>query len=109
MGQTPGCINFAFETPLADKYVFADEAGCFTFSRAPNISRYFILCTITTADCTLSEALNQLRRKLVWGQFPLDDYFHCTSDKQAVRDEVFSELLKHDFKIQATILEKSKA
>jgi hypothetical protein len=94
---------------LADKFVFADEAGCFTFSRAPNISRYFILCTITTNDCNLANDLLELRRRLIWGKLPVGDYFHCTEDKQAVRDEVFKTLLKHNFKIQATVLEKSKA
>jgi hypothetical protein len=39
----------------------------------------------------------------------LGDYFHATEDKQAVRDRVFGEILKHKFKVQATIVEKAKA
>lgn len=94
---------------MADKFIFADEAGCFTFNRKPNVSKYFILCTITTSDCGLVPALSTLRRKLVWDGAELGDYFHATEDKQAVRDAVFEEMLKYDFKIQATVLEKSKA
>ncbi len=39
----------------------------------------------------------------------LDDYFHATTDKQAVRDRVYATILRHDFQIQATVCEKSKA
>jgi hypothetical protein len=37
------------------------------------------------------------------------DFFHATTDTQAVRDRVYDEILKHDFKCQVTICEKSKA
>ncbi len=101
--------RFLHGATLADKFIFADEAGCFTFNRAQNVSRYFILCTITTSDCSLVPALHELRRKLVWDGASLNDYFHATEDKQATRDAVFEALLQHEFRIQATILEKSKA
>lgn len=39
----------------------------------------------------------------------LGDKFHASSDKQAVRDEVFNVLQQHNFRIDATILEKRKA
>ncbi|MEJ0040860.1 MAG: hypothetical protein WDM81_00910, partial [Rhizomicrobium sp.] len=39
----------------------------------------------------------------------LGEYFHAAHDKQAVRDEVFALICKYDFRIQATLLEKSKA
>ena len=94
---------------MAEKFIFADEAGCFTFNRAQNVSRYFILCTIATSDCSLAPALHELRQKLVWDGASLNDYFHATEDKQATRDAVFDTILKHEFHIQATILEKSKA
>lgn len=35
--------------------------------------------------------------------------FHCTYDKQAVRDAVYDMISRHDFTVQATIMEKSKA
>lgn len=37
------------------------------------------------------------------------DYFHATTDKQEIRDEVFAVLAKHEFQVQATIMEKRKA
>lgn len=94
---------------MKDCYLFADEAGCFTFSRAPNVSRYFIICTITTGNLDVSTALHALRHKLVWEGLDIGDFFHATVDAQAVRDRVFDEVLKHDFQIQATICEKAKA
>lgn len=94
---------------MTEKFVFADEAGCFTFNRNQNVSRYFIICTITTSDTLLGEALQSLRRKLIWDKVEIGEYFHATEDKQIVRDNVFDKILRHDFKIQATILEKSKA
>jgi hypothetical protein len=39
----------------------------------------------------------------------LGDKFHASSDAQAVRDEVFNLLRQHDFRIDATVLEKRKA
>jgi hypothetical protein len=50
-----------------------------------------------------------LKRELAWEQQPLGDYFHATTDKAVVKDRVFAEILKHDFTVQATILEKRKA
>lgn len=37
--------------------MFADEAGCFTFNRNPNVSRYFIICTVTTTSLDVGIAL----------------------------------------------------
>lgn len=90
-------------------YLFADEAGDFEFSRRENVSRYFILCTVTMANCDIGSALLELRRKLAWANAPIGEYFHATTDQQSVRDQVFAELLKHDFRIQATVMEKAKA
>lgn len=38
-----------------------------------------------------------------------DSEFHATTDAQAVRDRVFGVLQAHDFRIDATVLEKAKA
>lgn len=92
-----------------DLHLYADEAGCFTFNRNQNVSKYFILCTVTTDDLGLMAALPKLRHKLLWKGEPLGDAFHATADTQAVRDAVYVELAKHDFRVQATICEKSKA
>jgi Protein of unknown function (DUF3800) len=95
--------------PMPNTFVFADEAGCFSFNREPNVSKFFILCTVTMSDCAVATDLLDLRRKLAWEGAELNDYFHATVDKQAVRDRVFEVITKHEFAIQATIMEKSKA
>jgi hypothetical protein len=45
----------------------------------------------------------------VWEQAALGDFFHAAADAQAVRNAVFAEILKHDFTVQATVMEKAKA
>jgi len=94
---------------LAKKYLFADEAGCFAFNRNPNVSKYFIICTIILDDLNVAADLVKLRRELVWNRKPVGDFFHATTDKQVVRDAVFDVIGKHDIKVQATICEKAKA
>jgi hypothetical protein len=95
---------------MARRFVFADEAGCFNFSRNPKASRYYILCTLTCDACDdLGSSLLDLRRRLIWDKYPIGEYFHASEDKQVVRDEVFGLLQKKSFTIQATIFEKSKA
>lgn len=90
-------------------FVFADEAGCFTFEKRPNVSKYFILNTVSMDSCAVGDALVRLRREMAWAEKPLGDYFHASTDKQEVRDAVFAEICKHDFKVQTTIMEKTKA
>lgn len=94
---------------MPKKYIFADEAGCFTFKRGPNISNYFIICTITLSDLQVAADLVKLRRKMIWNGEEVADFFHATADKQSVRDQVFEVIAKHDISIQATICEKAKA
>ena len=94
---------------MADRYVFSDEAGNFDFSRQSGASRYFILGTVTANDCLIGDDLLQLRRELGWRGQHLDKVFHATDDPQAVRDEVFRVLRRGNFRVDATILEKSKA
>lgn len=60
-------------------------------------------------DCDCANELLKLRRELVWDKQPVREFFHATEDKQAVRDRVFEVLAKHDFRVQATVMEKSKA
>jgi hypothetical protein len=94
---------------MADRYVFADEAGNFDFSRGSGASRYFILCTVESSHCEVGDALLALRRDLGWRGLHLDRVFHATQDPQTVRDEVFALLADTDFAVDATILEKCKA
>jgi len=94
---------------MTTKFVFADEAGCFTFKRKPGASKYFLLCTVSTYSCTPSTELLNIRRKLCANGDPDRDKLHATTDRQATRDAVFGLLEKHIFRVDATILEKSKA
>lgn len=94
---------------MSDTYIFADEAGDFTFNRNNNVSKYFILCTVHMHDCSVAGDLIALRHKLARDGAELGDFFHATTDKQAVRDEVYRTILGRDFTIQATLMEKSKA
>jgi hypothetical protein len=92
------------------KYLFADEAGDFEFARKPNVSRYFIVCTVTSNECELGHELLNLRRELAWTKHEhLKDYFHASEDKQEIRDLVFDLIRQADIRIDATIMEKSKA
>lgn len=72
------------------KFLFADEAGDFDFTRRPNGRRYFILCTVTLETCELG-------------------HFHACDDAQWVRDAVFARIGRAPMRVDATILEKSKA
>lgn len=94
---------------MAHSYVFADEAGDFVFKRKDGASRYFILCTIATTDCHLSNDLLALRRDIAMNGEPERDKLHATADKQDLRDRVFALLAKSHMRIDATLLEKSKA
>jgi hypothetical protein len=90
-------------------FVFADESGCFTFNNGPNVSKYFVLCTVVMDSCAVGAELLDLRRQLAWDGYELGDYFHATTDKQAVRDVVFDSIVRHPFTVQATVMEKAKA
>lgn len=90
--------------------VFADEAGTFDFRRDPQVSNFYIICTVTMGDCAApAAALIDLKRQLAWEQVRLGDYFHCTTDAQVVRDRVFATIEQFEFQIQATVMEKAKA
>ena len=94
---------------MARRYIFADEAGDFVFKKDGRASRYFIVCTMTMDSCDLGARLLDLRRQLAWGDYTLQPCFHATEDKAPVRDEVYKLIAGQDFKIQATVMEKSKA
>lgn len=90
-------------------YLFADEAGDFTFKTKKGASRYFVICSICTTDCSLSGPLLAIRRRLAASGEPDRDKLHATSDRQELRDEVFALLADANFRVDATLLEKSKA
>lgn len=89
-------------------YVYGDESGNFDFGDQEGASRYFILTTVVVADHAIETDLMDLRRQLTWEGEPLTSGFHATNDKQRVRDRVFAVLGRHDFRVDATILEKAK-
>jgi len=60
-------------------------------------------------DCTIGNELLDLKRHLHWDGHEVRDYFHAVDDKQATRDKVFRLIQQHDFRVDVTLLEKSKA
>jgi hypothetical protein len=94
---------------MADRFVFADEAGNFDFSTGQSASKYFVLATVMVDPEPAAAALNGLRHDLGWRGLHLDAVFHAATDPQAVRDEVFACLQGLDIRVDATVLEKRKA
>lgn len=94
---------------MARLFLFADEAGCFTFNRNPNVSKYYIICTVTLPSCATGDRLLALRRELAWDGVEMGDYFHASTDRQVIRDRVYDVIRTGNFNIQATIMEKCKA
>lgn len=94
---------------MADRFVFADEAGNFDFSHNSGASRYFILTTVTMGDCRTGDALAHLRRDLTWQGINLPKPFHATEDTPAVRATVFDLLMRSPIRVDATVLENRKA
>jgi hypothetical protein len=94
---------------MARLHLFADEAGCFNFSKHRSASKYFIVCTIVMPECDIGTKLIELRRNLAWNKAPLGDYFHATTDQQVIRNAVYEVISDADFSVQATVMEKSKA
>jgi hypothetical protein len=93
---------------MADRYVFADEAGNFDFSVKSGASKYFTLTTVTMDDCAVGDDLLQLRRDLGWRGLHLDRVPHATEDPPRIRSEVYQLLMKSSFRTDATVLEKRK-
>ncbi len=90
-------------------HVFGDEAGDFVFEPPKEgVSRYFIIGTVTLEDCSIGDELLALRRELAWEGLHLDS-FHATTNKQAVRNQVFEKIAACDgLRFDATILDKRK-
>lgn len=92
------------------RFIFADEAGNFDFSRGQGASRYFILTTVTMDDCDIGPELLDLRRQMVRDGLSVEGELHASTDAQAVRDRVFDLITANGrLRIDATILDKPKA
>ena len=99
---------------MVNVFIFADEAGCFKFKRRAagkkdGPSDYFILTTVTAPEWGISDDLLTIRRDLALNGEPDRDKLHATSDLQEVRNRVFAVIAKQSFRVDATILKKSKA
>lgn len=93
---------------MARLYVFGDEAGNFDFRRTNGASAHFIVATVSIDGCEIGHELLELRRELAYQGAALESTFHATQDPQIVRDEVFRLIQSHEFRVDATILEKAK-
>jgi hypothetical protein len=89
-------------------YIFGDESGNLDFRKAQGASRYFIVSTITLSDCDIGNEVLDMKRRLHWDGYPVRDYFHAVEDRQTVRNSFFSLLANHDFRVDATLLDKPK-
>src|SRR4030042_393292 len=96
-------------------YLFIDESGNFDFS--PGGTKYFILTALsTTAPFKIAAPLLELRYQLLpnyAGGRALEEsgYFHAAEDAQAVRDAVFSTIMRNgkDIRVDSVIAQKNKA
>lgn len=99
------------------KYLYADESGNMDFKchhTYPGATRYFALGTLAIDGednlAGLRTDLVQLRYDLAKSQpSKFTGSFHATQDAQSVRDAVYEVLDGHKFKVDVTLLEKSKA
>jgi hypothetical protein len=94
------------------RYLFSDESGDLQFRRSPQVTRYFAVGTLLIEQDQLAElrrVLADVRDDLAWRSHGLDSTFHATTDSYAVRNAVFDALALVDFRVDVTILEKSKA
>jgi hypothetical protein len=74
-------------------------------------SRYFILTSVTVADCSVGDQLLALRRDLGWRGLLLDRPPHATYDPPHVRNEIMTNIATQSadrLRIDATILDKAK-
>lgn len=95
---------------MARVHVYADESGNFDFSDTTGATKYFVLTTVSFFDDREACAeLVDLKYEFAWeDEIPVGP-FHATEDRQEVRDRVFDVLQKHQFRIDATVIEKRKA
>lgn len=94
------------------KYMFSDESGDLQCRADPNVSKFFAVGTLTVTEdetAAIRAAMINLRDELAWRSQGLDTTFHATTDKQAIRDEVFKVLSTLDFRFDITLLEKRKS
>ena len=89
--------------------IYGDESGDFAFSGKAGASRYFIITTVVLQDDQLERDLLDLRKRLMREGVSLPDGFHARNDQWRVRRAVYDLLLRHQVRIDATILTKANA
>ena len=90
-------------------HIFGDEAGDFNFADVAGASKYFMIVTVTLDDDeAVSHALLRLRRELVWDSVDFSGAFHAHNDPMKIRLRVLETLAKHDFRVDATLLNKGR-
>jgi hypothetical protein len=70
---------------MPNKFIFADEARCFSLTGPERQPLFHLLCGRYGHVQQAAELLN-LRRKLAWDGFEFGDAFHVSEDRQAVRE-----------------------
>lgn len=96
-------------------YIFIDESGNFDFSQTG--TKFFILTALSTVNpFDIGSPLLKLRYELLpnyscGSSMEECGHFHASEDAQAVRDNVFSVILKkdHQMRIDSVIAQKNKA
>lgn len=101
-------MSKTIELPYKAMYMFIDEGGNLDFS--PTGSKYFTLTSVCKfRPFILAPQLDDLRFELLESGTELE-YFHCSEDRQAVRDRVFSILTGSTglCRVDSLIVEKAK-
>jgi hypothetical protein len=95
-------------------YIFIDESGNLDFS--PSGTKFFLLSALSTTNpFGIASELLKLRYDLLPNyaggpRMEENGYFHASEDSQAVRNQVFSSLLKpdHDLRVDTVVAQKNK-
>jgi len=90
-------------------YIFLDESGNLDFSRTGTL-HYVLAAVVTECPLELSQRLQRLKYLLLQEDNDIE-YFHASEDKQAIRDEVISEIctMKDDLNVHFIHAQKTKA
>ncbi len=94
------------------RYMFSDESGDLQFRTSPHVTKYFAVGTLVIEPAELGhlrQVLALVRDELAWHSYGLDSTFHACTDSYRVRDAVFAALKEMNFRVDVTLLEKSKA
>ncbi len=89
-------------------YLFPDERGNLDFS--PRGSRYYTMTAVSKRrPFVIGPRLDSLKFDILEHGIDLE-YFHCTTDEQAVRDRVFevlTQIVEH-CRVDCLVIEKAK-